>query len=122
MQESRINEERLVRKSQFISKQIESERKQSDFRFQRVLPSKFKQINQRLPSIKVGNFQLCESPLRLGQLQGNRFEIFIRNIPKTIQEQQIETYVNNWLNHGYINYFGLQRFGSRTLATQTVGK
>lgn len=88
----------------------------------KVLPSKFKQINQRLPSIKVGNFQLSENPLRLGQLQGNRFEIFIRNIPKTNLEQQIETYVKNWIDNGYINYFGLQRFGSRTLATQTVGK
>ncbi len=44
----------------------------------RVLPNKFKYINQRLSAIKVGNFQLCENPLRLGQLQGNRFEIFIR--------------------------------------------
>jgi tRNA(Glu) U13 pseudouridine synthase TruD len=44
----------------------------------RVLPHKFKHINQRLQAVKVGNFQLCETPLRLGQLQGNRFEVFIR--------------------------------------------
>ncbi|CAF3325321.1 unnamed protein product [Rotaria socialis] len=87
----------------------------------KVLPSKFKNINQRIPSLKVGNFQLCESPLRLGQLQGNRFEIFIRNI--TIEsDENIKSCVNNFIEKGFINYFGLQRFGSRTLATQTVGK
>lgn len=48
------------------------------FKFCRVLPNRFKNINQRIPAVKVGNFQLCENPLRLGQLQGNRFEIFIR--------------------------------------------
>ncbi len=87
----------------------------------RVLPNKFKYINQRLSAVKVGNFQLCQNPLRLGQLQGNRFEIFIRNI-KINSNEYIKTYVNNWIEKGYINYFGLQRFGSRTLATQTVGK
>ena len=46
--------------------------------FLRVLPSKFKSINQRLSAVKVGNFEICQNPLRLGQLQGNRFEIFIR--------------------------------------------
>ena len=87
----------------------------------RVLPAKFKHINQRLPAIKVGNFRLSETPLRLGQLQGNRFEIFIRNISKNVRES-IPIYVKNWIEKGYINYFGLQRFGSRTFATQTVGK
>ncbi|UJR33304.1 hypothetical protein I4U23_020754 [Adineta vaga] len=87
----------------------------------KVLPIKFKNINQRLPAIKVGNFELCQAPLRLGQLQGNRFEIFIRDIPLKSSEH-IETCVNSCIEKGFINYFGLQRFGSRTLATQTVGK
>lgn len=87
----------------------------------RVLPNRFKNINSRLSAIKVGNFQLCSNPLRLGQLQGNRFEIFIRNILINSTEH-IQTYVENWIDKGYINYFGLQRFGSRTLATQVVGK
>jgi len=87
----------------------------------RVLPNKFKHINQRLSAVKVGNFQLCQTPLRLGQLQGNRFEIFLRNITIDSNEH-INIYVNNWIEKGYINYFGLQRFGSRTLSTQIVGK
>jgi tRNA pseudouridine13 synthase len=87
----------------------------------KVLPNKFKHINQRLSAVKVGNFELCQTPLRLGQLQGNRFEIFIRNVSIDSTEY-IQTYVNNWIEKGYINYFGLQRFGSRTLATQTIGK
>ncbi|CAF3503976.1 unnamed protein product [Adineta steineri] len=87
----------------------------------KVLPIKFKNINQRLPAIKVGNFELCETPLRLGQLQGNRFEIFVRNLSINSPEQ-IKICVNNLMEKGFINYFGLQRFGSRTLATQTVGK
>lgn len=48
----------------------------------RVFPSRFKSVNQRFPSIKLGNFSLCEEPLRLGQLQGNRFEIFLRQKTK----------------------------------------
>ncbi len=47
--------------------------------------------------------------------------ISCRNI--TIEsDENIKNYVNNFIEKGFINYFGLQRFGSRTLATQTVGK
>jgi UV DNA damage repair endonuclease len=44
-----------------------------------------------------------------------------RNI-STDSSEHIETCVNSWVEKGFINYFGLQRFGSRTAATQTVGK
>ncbi len=46
---------------------------------------------------------------------------YIRNVSIGSTEH-IKTYVDNWIEKGFINYFGLQRFGSRTLATQTVGK
>ena len=45
----------------------------------------------------------------------------IRNV-SIESDESIKTYINNWIEKGFINYFGLQRFGSRTLATQTVGK
>ncbi|GAX27746.1 tRNA pseudouridine13 synthase [Fistulifera solaris] len=67
--------------------------------------------------LRVGNFQFVEKDLRLGSLRGNRFEVALRNIvakdgstekpPKDVLESAVDAIRNN----GFINYFGMQRFG-----------
>lgn len=47
--------------------------------------------------------------------------ILIRDI-KLESNENIEHYINNFIKTGFINYFGLQRFGTRALSTQIVGK
>ncbi|XP_067642840.1 pseudouridylate synthase 7 homolog [Eurosta solidaginis] len=60
--------------------------------------------------IKVGNFEFSSEVLKLGDLKGNRFRIALRHIAG--DEQEIEKCLLNLRDHGFINYFGLQRFGN----------
>lgn len=74
------------------------------------------------PFIKVGNFCFKKEPLRLGHLNGNRFDIVVRNlIHNSLGEESINNAMNAIKENGFINYFGLQRFGTRTIQTHEVG-
>ncbi|OQS05466.1 tRNA pseudouridine synthase D (TruD) [Thraustotheca clavata] len=70
----------------------------------------------------VGNFSYVKEPLTLGDLYGNQFGIVIRNIPNEITDQEISNAVNSWVTHGFVNYFGLQRFGTKSIPSHIVGR
>lgn len=61
-------------------------------------------------NMKLGNFCFKPEPLKLGMLRGNRFRIVIRKV--TASEEEIKTSMENFRENGFINYFGLQRFGN----------
>lgn len=61
-------------------------------------------------NMKLGNFCFKPEPLKLGMLRGNRFRIVIRKV--TASDEKIETAMENFREKGFINYFGLQRFGN----------
>lgn len=68
--------------------------------------------------IQIGDFKYSDSSLSIGHLQGNKFTMIIRNIAKVPSE----TSVNLLNTQGFINYFGLQRFGnSNANPTHLVG-
>lgn len=74
------------------------------------------------PFIKVGNFCFKKEPLRIGQLKGNKFDIVVRNLIHNSQgANSIEQSINDVREKGFINYFGLQRFGTRTVQTHEIG-
>lgn len=74
------------------------------------------------PFIKVGNFCFKKEPVRLGQLKGNKFNIVVRNLIHNTQgEEHIENSMKQIQEKGFINYFGLQRFGTRTVQTHEIG-
>lgn len=74
------------------------------------------------PFIKVGNFCFKKEPLRMGQLKGNKFDIVVRNLISNSQGvESIETAVSAIREKGFINYFGLQRFGTRSVQTHEIG-
>eukprot|EP01089_Gocevia_fonbrunei_P014162 TRINITY_DN3813_c0_g1_i1.p1 TRINITY_DN3813_c0_g1~~TRINITY_DN3813_c0_g1_i1.p1 ORF type:complete len:671 (+),score=127.26 TRINITY_DN3813_c0_g1_i1:301-2013(+) len=98
-------------------------------------------INHKLKGCKllVGNFEIVDDCLRLSESRGNRFEIVIRDVElvdqKTGKKKQITTHqdkkelqfrvrnsVKDLETHGFINYFGLQRFGSGYYSNHTIGK
>ncbi|MCJ7478585.1 MAG: tRNA pseudouridine(13) synthase TruD [Candidatus Nanohaloarchaeota archaeon QJJ-7] len=62
-------------------------------------------------------------PVGLGNLEGNGFEIVVRNIPlpKDEIEDRIDTIVEE-LDGQIPNYFGSQRFGSQRSITHEVGR
>lgn len=60
--------------------------------------------------------------LNLGQLYGNRFSVALRFIDNDLDSEKIIQNVKLVEKYGFINYFGMQRFGSFTVRTHTIGK
>lgn len=68
-----------------------------------------------------GNFQYKDDPLKLGQLKGNRFLIALRNVEST--NEIIDETMKCLKKQGFVNYYGLQRFGAHSAApTFEIGK
>ncbi|CAH8499004.1 unnamed protein product [Heterobilharzia americana] len=66
-------------------------------------------LNTRLHGLRVGDFSYVSSPLFLGDLDGNQFVIVLRSV--CAPESVVETAVEAWKSTGFLNYYGLQRFG-----------
>ncbi|KAK4273551.1 hypothetical protein QN277_021931 [Acacia crassicarpa] len=82
--------------------------------------SRLASLNERLIGIKVGDFCYVKEGLLLGQLYGNRFTITLRGIVAD-SEDTIKASSDALGKHGFINYFGLQRFGSGSVPTHLIG-
>lgn len=84
-------------------------------------PQKLKNAVSRVPNIEIGNFSFKPTTLKLGQLTGNKFKIALRNV--VAENELIEESLNSFKNNGFINYYGLQRFGNcASVPTYAVGK
>ena len=70
--------------------------------------------------------------LKLGDLIGNHFRLVIRNLEIADNENEekrqkldldtiVSTARENITKNGFLNYFGLQRFGSSSVSTHQVG-
>lgn len=90
-------------------------------------------LNTRLPNVKIGDYSYHNQPLQLGQHGGNEFIITIKNCrnlgdagcsvqqrARMVQES-VEFALAYMIKHGYINYFGLQRFGTYSIGTHMLG-
>ncbi|KAF5296932.1 hypothetical protein FQR65_LT10083 [Abscondita terminalis] len=80
------------------------------FCVKKVIPQKLVSKSKYLRNIHVGNFTFHSEPLKLGQLKGNRFRVALRNVEAN--EEVINTALESLKLKGFINYYGLQRFGS----------
>ncbi|MBI2891083.1 MAG: tRNA pseudouridine(13) synthase TruD [Nitrospirae bacterium] len=61
--------------------------------------------------LRVAYLSRAERPVGPDLLEGNRFEVVIRDIPPMETEKLARAYTEV-LNLGFVNYFGEQRFGS----------
>lgn len=86
--------------------------------------------NMRKSNFKLGAFAYEDEPLKLGDLKGNEFTITLRDVKLSgAHEQSGEVDIREIINQsfaslkekGFINYFGLQRFGSFSVATHKFG-
>ncbi|CAL2269459.1 unnamed protein product [Prunus armeniaca] len=84
------------------------------------LASRLAALNDRLIGIKVGDFCYVKEGLVLGQLLGNRFTITLRGVVAD-SEDTIKASALALGKQGFINYFGLQRFGSGSVPTHLIG-
>nr|XP_034182885.1 pseudouridylate synthase 7 homolog [Osmia lignaria] len=87
----------------------------------KVEPSDILRAARNVRGAFVGNFKFTKEPLKLGMLCGNHFRIALRNINGT--DEQIEITMISLRDHGFINYYGLQRFGTVVaIPTYEIGK
>lgn len=69
--------------------------------------------------------------LKLGDLNGNQFKLVIRDVKVLLKNEEkrqkfdlqkiVANAKDNISKNGFINYFGLQRFGSSSITTHQVG-
>jgi tRNA pseudouridine13 synthase len=100
----------------------------------RVRADRMAALNKYLRNATIGDFKYEPRPLALGDLSGNEFRITLRDchFPReeglSTQEKLelgnriLSETVASFSKNGFINYFGLQRFGSFATSTDAVGK
>ncbi|PWN41828.1 pseudouridine synthase [Ceraceosorus guamensis] len=71
-------------------------------------------------AVRIAHLQYADAPLHLGELEGNAFVVTLRNV-KVKDESMIGKSVDILSTKGFINYFGLQRFGSGSISSHHTG-
>ncbi|KAL2271825.1 hypothetical protein VTJ83DRAFT_1196 [Remersonia thermophila] len=96
-------------------------------------PSNLIWMNSYIPGVRVGHFAFAQTSIELGDHGGNEFVITIKNCEPLIGEdcslpqrmkmiqQSVKCGLAFLKNNGYINYFGLQRFGTYSIGTHLLG-
>lgn len=97
----------------------------------RLTPSQLHDAVSHITGIKIGSIESVKDHIRLGQLKGNRFQIVLRDvkvpvIPKgdsnDVSSNEMEKRLKILQETGFLNYFGMQRFGSSTVGTHDIGR
>ncbi|KAL9028187.1 MAG: hypothetical protein Q9196_003411 [Gyalolechia fulgens] len=100
----------------------------------RVQANRLFDAGKTLKQSKIGDFEYHPQGLQLGDLLGNEFVITLRDCHFQLDghlesETKIKraasafsSVVENFCSHGFINYFGLQRFGSFSAGTHAIGR
>ena len=102
----------------------------------RVEKEKLISVGKTLRNAQIGDFEYQPTGLELGQLDGNKFAIALRDChfhtktevadnPATslveLAHSSVKPAVAALQEHGFINYYGLQRFGSFSTGTDIIG-
>lgn len=115
------------------------------------------QVNTRRQGIAVGSFSYVAQELKLGDLQGNQFQLVLRDVKVPTADAEVDAaaaaapaeveavgtdaaataaasleacrayaagVMQEWATHQYrfLNYFGLQRFGTTEVPTHHIGR
>jgi tRNA pseudouridine13 synthase len=68
---------------------------------------------------RVGNFEYRPTRLNLGDLKGNLFTVVLRGVSSP--DAYVDRVLQAVRDHGFLNYFGMQRFGTTSIPTHKVG-
>jgi tRNA pseudouridine13 synthase len=78
--------------------------------------------NLCIKDVSIEHIYQSNVPVRIGDLQGNRFEIIIRNLRETVTSEQINALLSPFQTWGgFPNFYGIQRFGVIRPITHRVG-
>ncbi|KAF9495417.1 tRNA pseudouridine synthase D [Pleurotus eryngii] len=70
--------------------------------------------------VRITDFNYRKAGLELGMLKGNAFVITLRNA-QVDSTETIDKALNTIKNKGFINYYGMQRFGTASVPTHAIG-
>ena len=99
----------------------------------RVFADRMISVGRTLRNAKIGNFEYQPYGLELGELTGNEFVITLRDCDfedvsaddiearLAAASRIVETASQQLRERGYLNYYGLQRFGTFSTRTDTIG-
>ncbi|KAK9796674.1 hypothetical protein WJX73_005450 [Symbiochloris irregularis] len=87
----------------------------------KISPERLASLNATLRGIKLGDFEYADAALFLGAAKGNHFDIILRDAQGEEGPQGVLKAAEALKSSGFINYFGLQRFGSGSVPTHRVG-
>lgn len=84
------------------------------------------QVARQFPAVRCGEFSYVGDALRLGDLNGNAFEVALRRARvggdrDALLEAASEA-AKRVVARGFVNYFGLQRFGTGATSNAIVGE
>eukprot|EP00123_Amoebidium_parasiticum_P015545 comp23025_c0_seq1/m.36779 comp23025_c0_seq1/g.36779 ORF comp23025_c0_seq1/g.36779 comp23025_c0_seq1/m.36779 type:complete len:714 (-) comp23025_c0_seq1:696-2837(-) len=78
-------------------------------------------LNEKeLWGMRVNHFKYTDTRLNLGDLHGNRFTVVLRNV-ENATEEEVDAIMQNLKEGGFINYYGMQRFGTTSIPTHHIG-
>lgn len=81
-------------------------------------------LNKGLKNAVLGGFTYQDNQLLLGDLTGNEFTITIRDVEPlggASVEEVVDKCFDSLKNKGFINYYGMQRFGTFSISTHALG-
>ncbi|KAI0816420.1 pseudouridine synthase [Xylaria sp. FL0064] len=96
-------------------------------------PNSLIAVNERINNIKIGDFKYEQDSIRLNDHDGNEFVIVLKNCvfggtetltfeeKVSVAKSTIDQALTEIIQHGFINYYGTQRFGTHQIGTQEVG-
>jgi tRNA pseudouridine13 synthase len=89
----------------------------------RVLGERLAAVNKvaNPMGIWLGDFKYERGPVKLGELKGNEFIVTLREVPLQTDLGQVERGVSSLREMGFINYYGMQRFGTSLVSTHFIG-
>ncbi|KAF8845835.1 tRNA pseudouridine synthase D [Paxillus ammoniavirescens] len=70
--------------------------------------------------IRIADLNYRKAGLELGMLKGNEFVITLRNMQVDSMDT-LDRAMNSMKHKGFINYYGMQRFGTAAVPTHTIG-
>ncbi|KAH6915349.1 pseudouridine synthase [Coprinopsis sp. MPI-PUGE-AT-0042] len=70
--------------------------------------------------IRIGDLVYRKAGLELGMLKGNAFVITLRNV-KVESQDILDEAMTTIKTKGFINYYGMQRFGTASVPTHAIG-
>ncbi|CCJ30791.1 unnamed protein product, partial [Pneumocystis jirovecii] len=85
----------------------------------KIKAGRLSNLNKSLKGFRVGNFSYTDTKLELGDLKGNAFTIILRDVKE--DDGLINECLSALKTKGFVNYYGIQRFGTSIIATHVVG-